>query len=326
MVYGLAKLAEHVGNGRGLRRLRSLVRIVEGEGEGLGIDDLGCEAEACVGGAQCPCEGETTCGGLTGKGFLHDLVLIAIKRCARTQFCGDGAQIKVVTLGAVDAESYACRGDEAISAGKRGGTTYHDVVTSYLFDCAYALAYALGGGEGAEVGSAALHEIVCIAAVEGAVNVGGEGVLVYALRAALIVGAAAAHDGVELLTIPCCDVFDVGYVFETPFNLERGDSCVEEGFEIVRAVHVAHTQEVALGEKAVVAGEETIWHTAELGALSAICAAIVADLGGIAASVVADADGSVDEDFEGHRGDGLVYAANLVDGELACEDGLLVAL
>ena len=81
-----------------------------------------------------------------------------------------------------------------------------------------------------------------------------------------------------------------------------------------------------MGDDLVVAGEETVWHTAELGALSAIGAAIVADFGGIAASVVADADGSVDEDLEGHRGHGLVYAAYLVDGELACEDGLLIAL
>ena len=150
--------------------------------------------------------------------------------------------------------------------------------------------------------------------------------MVYALRAASVFGVTSAHNGIEFLTIPCRNVLDVGYVLETPLNLERSDSSIEKVFEIVCAVHVAHTQEVALGKDLVIASEEPVWHTTKLCALSAIGAAIVAYLGGIAASVVADTYCSVDKDFERHRWHSLMYAAYFVNGELACQNGLLIPL
>ena len=53
-VYGLAEFAEHVGNGRRLRSLCSLVRIFEIFGNGRSIADLGCKAKTCMGRAQGP--------------------------------------------------------------------------------------------------------------------------------------------------------------------------------------------------------------------------------------------------------------------------------
>ena len=81
------------------------------------------------------------------------------------------------------------------------------------------------------------------------------------------------------------------------------------------------------GDESVALGVfQRIGHAAELRALAPVGRASVAHFGGEAAPAVRDTYGTVDEDLERHPGHRLVDAADLLQRQLAGQNGLQIAV
>ncbi len=176
--------------------------------------------------------------------------------------------------------------------------------------------------EAGDVGLAAAQVVVGEAAAEAFVELGLEAEADGAGGGADVLGAAG-EEGVELPAVGGGDVLDVADVLEAAFYLEGGDAGVEQFFEGVDEVEVFEGEEVFVaGDGLAVGIDEAEGEAAELGALAAVGAAAEAGLAGVALSAVADAEGAVDEDFEGDVGAGVVDGADVVQAEFAGEDDL----
>ena len=215
---------------------------------------------------------------------------------------------------------------KSVAVGKRSRTCHHDVVAPYLLDEAHLLAHALGGDGVAQVGSASVHEIVGKTTVETPFGVGGECQLHPTLRGGTVL-LAPLEDGIQLLTIPCRDVLHIGGILQAALYLQRTGTGIEQSLQLCRAVHVAHGQEVSAGDEFLsILRLQVVGHTAELGTLATVGATAIAHLRGIATAIVTDADGTMDEDLQGHLGHLAMYGGYFLDGELACKNHLFVAL
>lgn len=168
------------------------------------------------------------------------------------------------------------------------------------------------------------EEVVGEAAGEGALGVGGEEEGGAAGGGWDVVGAAF-EDVVEYLAVVGGDVFDVGGVFETAFDFEGCYARIYHGTNVLRGVEVFEGEEVFfVAEEFSVGVVEVVGGAAGLGAAAAIAATLVEVLAHVALSAEGDAEGAVDEGFEGGGGEG-VDLADLAEGGFAGEDDALEA-
>ncbi len=129
-----------------------------------------------------------------------------------------------------------------------------------------------------------------------------------------------------MLPIPGRHVLHVGLVLQAPFYLERGHTGVEQTLQLVAALHVAHREQMTGDESVALGVFQRVGHAAKLCTLTPVGRTSVAHFGGEAAPAVGDTYGAVDEDLERHRGHRLVDAANLLQRQLAGQNGLQIAV
>ena len=291
------------------------------------------KAETILGFFQQPTEGQEASGCLSGKHTFHLLVLIAIHHGAILQAVGHLVGIEVVALGTIHSEAHqfvpalrTCHIAKSVAIGKGCRACHHDVVAPYLLDEAHLLAHALGGDGIAQVGGASVHEIVGKTSIETPFGVGGECQFHPTLRGGTVL-LAPLEDGIQLLTIPCRHVLHIGSILQAALYLQGACTGIEQSLQLCRAVHIAHGQEVAARDKFLAIGRlKVVGHATELGTLSTVGTTAIAHLGGIATAIVANANGTMDEDLQGHLRHLAMYGGYLLDGELACKNHLFVAL
>ena len=138
--------------------------------------------------------------------------------------------------------------------------------------------------------------------------------------------ARCLHHLVDGFAVDLGDGGDVFGGFEAAFDFEGADAEFDEagdffdGGEVLRGEEVAFVAEVDEGT----VDDHLIGHATGLGALAAVGAAAAEGFGGEALAGVGDAEGAMDEDFEGEFGMVVgLEAFELAEGEFAGENGLV---
>ena len=182
------------------------------------------------------------------------------------------------------------------------------------------LAHHLRGGRERDRLGATVEEIGGVAAIERLARVGREADMGCARRAPGKTGPA--QGGIQPRAVMRDQVGDVRQVLQPPLDLERGDAGVQQRREMLGQVEIPQREQVApLGQDAAAGVQQPVRLPAGLGALAAVAAAPAEGVAQAALAAVADAEGAVDEALQLDRGSGLADGPDLVEAELAGEDG-----
>lgn len=127
------------------------------------------------------------------------------------------------------------------------------------------------------------------------------------------------HVVVKNLPIMCCDVFDVGQVFEPSFNFKGGDACIYHGPNMLGGVEVFEGEEMLVFSENFAAIGEVVCGTTGLAAASSVARAAVEVLAEVALAAVGYAERAVNESLEFHVG-GFADFLHLLKAGLAGED------
>jgi hypothetical protein len=131
---------------------------------------------------------------------------------------------------------------------------------------------------------------------------------------------------VDGFAIDLGDGGDVFGGFEAAFDFEGADAEFDEAGDFFDGGEVLGGEEVAFVAEIdeVAVDDHLVGHATGLGALAAVGAAAAEGFGGEALAGVSDAEGAVDEDFQGEFGVVVgLEAFELAEGEFAGEDGLV---
>ena len=133
-----------------------------------------------------------------------------------------------------------------------------------------------------------VEEVVNKSTVETLVRIGGKGYGRYSVGCAIQLVATAGYDAVYLLAVVGGDVLDVGDIFKTTFNFERGCTGVDEFFQTSALVEVFERKKVLVFDNAfAVAVDERVWQATTLCTLATIGTATVEGSTQVALSAVA---------------------------------------
>ena len=134
----------------------------------------------------------------------------------------------------------------------------------------------------------------------------------------------ALNDGVDLLTIVRRDVAHIVDIFQTSFDFETADACIEHVFDALGSVHIAHGQLVSGGKHLAVGVDQVEIQPTELGATTAVCRSAETMLRNIATPAVAHAQCAVHKALDGN-GHGRTDGAQLTQGEFTRNHDLRIA-
>ena len=168
------------------------------------------------------------------------------------------------------------------------------------------------------------EEIICESAIERFLYLGSEADLRRAERRTPELVGTALNDGVDLSTIVRRDIAHIVDIFQSAFDFETADACIEHVFDALCAVHIAHRQLVSSGKHLAVGVDQVEIQSTELGAATAVGRSAETMLRNIATPAVAHAQCAVHKALDGN-GHGGGDGAQLAQGEFARNDDLRIA-
>ena len=152
-----------------------------------------------------------------------------------------------------------------------------------------------------------MQEIGGKAAIERLAKIGGQRAGYSPAGGTTVLVGMTPYERIEALAIGRHHVLDVAHILQPAFYLERGGTCSNQFFQMVRQVQVLQRQQVTLVLQLTAVGiDEVELHAAELGTLATVGRATETVLGNIAQATVADTQGSVDKDLQLDVGNLLV--------------------
>ena len=160
-----------------------------------------------------------------------------------------------------------------------------------------------------------MEEISGIASVECLTQVWFEGVLALSHRGTTVLVRMLADDGIQSLTIGGRHILDIRGILQTAFDLKRHSTCFNEFKEMIALVHILQRQQITVAHYlAIRCIQQREAHPTELGTLPSVGTATKAILRSITKSGVADAQRTMDKDFEFHLRNILMDLRNLFGG------------
>ena len=134
---------------------------------------------------------------------------------------------------------------------------------------------------------------------------------------------------IDFFPIIRCHVGDVIRIFESAFDLESGDTCIDEFLQVCRTVQVLEREQIALMDRLSffvkhfvhVLVQQVIRHAAELRTGTSVGRTVRQHFRDITASGIGHAEGTVHKGFEFDIGYRLMDGANLIDTQFTCQHG-----
>ena len=302
---------------RGLLRLLMLSRIMKRAfGHCLVVTDhCGTELEAIGDSTQGHADGDATLGTRLRHHAVELLIVVTVEAHTGLQALGHAIRKDAVANDLIrpEANQLSCciEKAESVAIGETRHTSHIETVMTYLLHGSHKGTHGLGGIHRSDVWHAPMQEIGGVAAIEGAVQIGCEGIVANAQGTATIAVRMTSDNGVQLLTVGRCDILHIRQILQTAFYLEGNGPSLCQFLQMTDTVHVFQRQQVAIADYFPTLGIlQRELHTAELRTLTTVGAAPETVLRGIALSGIAHAKGTMHKHFEFDIGH---LAMNLAD-------------
>ena len=264
----------------------------------------------------------------TVEGFFKHTILVAKQFGAGAQRIGHTQWKEFAAFDAVHAKALQrplrIEIAKAVAVGKFDCAIDCEGSFSDAMHAAHRRSYGLWRTHRDHSGAATAEEIIGESAIERFLNLGSEADLRRAERRTTELVGTALNDGVDLLTIVRRDVAHIVDIFQTSFDFETADACIEHVFDALGSVHIAHGQLVSGGKYFAVGIDQVEIQSTELGAATAVGRSAKTMLRNIATSAVAHAQCAVHKALDGN-GHGGGDGAQLTQGEFARNDDLRIA-
>ena len=215
---------------------------------------------------------------------------------------GEQALVSAGAFGHVDAQAgellAAREVADAVAVGEVLLAVDFEPVGADAGDRAAGRAGEAGRVEGADIGLAAVDEIVGGAAVEGLFRTRCERVAALAGRGARIL-RRLLEDAVQQLAVMRGGILDVGDILQPAFYLERADAGIGQGTQVGALVIVLHRQQVfVVSDDAALTIFQRVGQAAGLRAFAAVGAAPGVGVADVALAGKRHAERAMDEEFE----------------------------
>ena len=238
------------------------------------------------------------------EGFFKHTILVAKQFGAGAQRIGHAQRKEFATFDAVHTKalqrSLRIEIAKAVAVGKFDCAIDCEGAFSDAMHAAHRRSDGLWRTHRDHSGAATAEEIICEATIERFLYLGSEANLRRAVRRTPELVGTALDDGVDLSTIVRRDIAHIVDIFQTSFDFETADACIEHVFYALGSVHIAHGQLVSGGKHFAVGVDQVKIQPTELGAVTAVGRSAETMLRNIATSAVAHTQCAVHEALDGN--------------------------